>query len=112
MNFALEKGILSAEQCRGIIRLFLSNWRPISLLNIDYKILTIALAQRIIPYLSKLIGKKQTGYVKGRYIGENIRSVEDIIEFCNESHMNPEPLLLWISKRVLILYGGQLFMKH
>ena len=57
----------------------LSNRRPISsLLNIDYKILTKALAKRIEKYLPKLINSDQTGFVKGRYIGQNIRLLNDI----------------------------------
>jgi len=50
------------------------------LLNIDYKILTKALAKRIEKYLPKLI---DTGFVKGRYIGQNIRLLSDIMEYLN-----------------------------
>ena len=57
------------------------NWRPISLLNIDYKILTKALSKRIEKYLPKLINSDQTGFVKGRYIGQNIRLLSDIMEY-------------------------------
>ena len=86
-----QNGSLSISQRRGIITLIpkadgdlkeLSNWRPISsLLNIDYKILTKALAKRIEKYLPKLINSDQTGFVKGRYIGQNIRLLNDIMEY-------------------------------
>ena len=87
---AFQNGSLSISQKRGIITLIpnaygdlkeLSNWRPISLLNIDYKILTKALAKRIEKYLPKLIDSDQTGFVKGRYIGQNIRLLSDIMEY-------------------------------
>ena len=87
---AFQNGSLSISQRRGIITLIpkadgnlkeLSNWRPISLLNIDYKILTKALAKRIEKYLPKLINSHQTGFVKGRYIGQNIRLLSDIMEY-------------------------------
>ncbi|KAL9968018.1 hypothetical protein ACROYT_G026343 [Oculina patagonica] len=74
-NAAFQSGSLSISQRRGIITLIpkadgdlseLSNWRPISLLNIDYKILTKFLAKRIEQYLPKLINSDQTGFVKGR----------------------------------------------
>ena len=72
-NVAFQSGPLSISQRRGIITLIpkadgdlseLSNWRPISLLNIDYKILTKALAKRIEKYLPKLINSDQTRFVK------------------------------------------------
>ena len=59
---------------------YLENWRPISLLNIDYKIATKTIADRISKVLPKLIHEDQTGYVKGRYIGQNIRLVKDIMK--------------------------------
>ena len=87
---AFQNGSLSISQRRGFITLIpkadgdlkeLANWRPISLLNVDYKILTKALAKRIEKYLPKLINSDQTGFVKGRYIGQNIKLLCDIMEY-------------------------------
>ena len=81
-NEAFNRGSLSPSQKRGTITLIpkgdenlsdLKNWRPISLLNIDYKILSKALAKRMEEHLPKLIHSDQTGFVDGRYIGQNIR---------------------------------------
>ena len=47
-------------------------------MNTDYKILTKALANRLQKVLPKLINPDQVGYIKGRYIGENIRIINDI----------------------------------
>ena len=58
--------------------LHLKNWRPISLLNVDYKIASKALALRLIKVLSAIINNAQTGCVEGRFIGENI---SDILNF-------------------------------
>ena len=60
--------------------LLLKNWRPITLLNIDYKIATKCIAKRQEKVLPTLIDKDQTGYVKNRFIGENIRLISDVIE--------------------------------
>ena len=86
--YAIHNGELSVEQKRGIIslipkkdkdRLFLKNWRPISLLNTDYKLLAKCLAMRLKKILPNIINHDQTGYLKGRFIGENIRNIEDIL---------------------------------
>ena len=53
--------------------------RPILLLNVDYKILTKVIAKRIEKTLPKIINPERTGYVKGRYIGENIRLIQDVM---------------------------------
>ena len=58
----------------------LSNWRPITLLNVDYKIASKAIATKIEKVLPLLINSNQTGFVKGRYRGENIRLINDILE--------------------------------
>ena len=90
--YSTEVGYLSTEQKRGVIslipkkgknRLLLGNWRPISLLNTDYKIYTKTLAERIKPHLPNIINKDQNGFVSSRYIGTNIRTVEDVISFCS-----------------------------
>ena len=42
----------------------LKNWRPITLLNIDYKIAAHALAERLKTVISKIIDTDQNGYLK------------------------------------------------
>ena len=58
--------LLYKKECRSDIR----NWRPISLLNTDFKILSKALAERIKIVLPEIINTDQRGCIKGRYIGE------------------------------------------
>ena len=88
-NSGYDKGKLSISQRRGTIPLIpkegaslslLQNWRPITLLNVDYKIATKAIAKQLEPLLPKLIHPDQTGFIKGRYIGENIRLISDIMD--------------------------------
>ena len=58
-------------------------WRPKTLLNVDYKILARIIATRIEPSLPSLIHSDQTGFIKGRYIGQNIRLLDDLMNFTN-----------------------------
>ncbi len=59
----------------------LKNWRPISLLNCDYKIIAKIMAYRIRTFLHKLIHPDQSGFMKGRYIGENIVRMLSLIDY-------------------------------
>ncbi len=87
IQHATKTGELSIEQKRGIItlfptkdksRYFLKTWKPISLLNTNYKIIAKPIANRLKNVLVLLINNDQTGYLKNRYIGENIRLLQDI----------------------------------
>lgn len=55
-----------------------AHWRPITLLNADLKI-----RKRLETVLPNLIHPDQTGFVKGRYIGENIL-ISDVLDFTKE----------------------------
>ncbi len=88
--YAYKKKSLSIEQRRGILTLipkkdkdlrYLKNWRPLTLLNTDYKVLTKLLARRLQKVISKLVSYDQSGYIKGWFIGENIRNIFDIIDY-------------------------------
>ena len=92
LNCAYTKGFLSITQRRGLITLIpkknkptkmLKNWRPITLLNCDYKIATKSIASRIGKVLPKIINNDQTGFLKGRFIGENIILIDSIINYTN-----------------------------
>ena len=49
------------------------------------KFVTQFLAVRLLKVLCKLISTEQTGYIKGRFSGQNIRLIQDVIYFCIES---------------------------
>ena len=106
-NYAYENGEMSIDQKRGLIslipkkdkdRLLLKNWRPVALLNTDYKILAKVLANRLKPHIDKLIHPDQIGYIKGRYIGENIRTVDDIVEYFKRTNKSGIILLIDFEK--------------
>ncbi len=97
IEYAIETGELSIEQKGGIITLLppknklrhlLKNWRPISLLNTDYKIIAKLIAKRIKTVLTLIINEDQTGYLKYRYIGENIRLLQDVNFYTEQRHIN------------------------
>ena len=77
-------------QKRGIITLIpkkddqelLQNKRPICLLDVIYKIVAKVMANRLAKVIHKLVAPEQTGFIKGRFIGDNLRLISDIIEYC------------------------------
>ena len=88
LNEAFLHGELSASQKQAMIILIakegkdllqIKNYRPISLLNVDYKILSKVLALRITKVLNEVILEDQLGFMKGRNIGEAIRIIDDMI---------------------------------
>ena len=104
LNYVYSKGLLSITQRRGLITLIpkknkptnlMKNWRPITLLNCDYKIAAKCIASRIKKVLPKLINNDQTGFMKNRFIGENIRLIDSIINYANAAEQI-EGLLLFI----------------
>ena len=72
------------------------NWRPISLLNSDYKVVAKAIANHLKQVLPNLIDNDHTGFLKGRFIGENIRLIDSIIKYTCTAAENIPSLLLFL----------------
>ena len=90
LNYSFEHGELSSSQKQATIKLidkkdrdrrYIKNWRPISLLNVDMKIASKALALRLEKILPEIIQADQYAYIKGRTIFDAIRTTDDIMEY-------------------------------
>ena len=99
----LKTGLLHESARRRVINLIpkqgkdtrkLKNLRPITLLNVDYKILEKALANRMKIVMNSIINTEQTGFMKGLRISTNIRKVLDLMTFADEQKL--ESLLMLI----------------
>lgn len=88
-NFSYEYGQLSSSQRQAVIvlldkgkdRTLLKNWRPISILNVDYKILSKTIAERLKKVLPGIVHYDQAGFMKGRNIVDNIRTIQDVLDY-------------------------------
>ena len=89
VNQAFHTKILSISQRQIVIKLiekkdrdkrYIKNWRPISLLNVDTKILSKAILNKLKTALLTSISSKQTASVKNRFIGESGRLISNITE--------------------------------
>ena len=94
-NASLEAGLLPFSQREALISLIFKkgdrldhkNWRPISLLNVDYKLCARVLAGRLLKVIASVVAPDQTCGVPGRYIGENVASLCDVVELANEYNL-------------------------
>ena len=90
INEINKEGQMCNSQSMGIITLLykygdrndITNWRPITLLNTDYKIIEKLFANRIKPILENIIQSNQKAYLKGMQISENVRFAHDITFYC------------------------------
>ena len=79
-NAPLEAGLLPFSQREALIALIFKkgdrldhkNWRPISLLNVDYKLCARVLVGLLLKVIAKVVAPDQTCGVPGRYIGKNV----------------------------------------
>ena len=88
LNYSHLVGELSTSQKQAAVTLIkkkgrdkrlVKNWRPISLMNVDAKIASKALSFRLKKVMSNLINHDQTAYINGRFIGESIRLIDNIL---------------------------------
>ena len=62
----------------------IAKWRPISLLCVDYKIITKTLTNRLLPTLQEIISIEQSAVVPNWTIYNNLFTIRDIIEYSNK----------------------------
>ena len=104
IKYSFEVGILSPSQRKGMLCLLhkgkgsnredLGNWRPISLTNSDYKLIAKILACRLKTVINSIIHESQFAFMKGRYMADMLRELDDIVEY--EKYMNRGSIILSI----------------
>lgn len=109
LNYAFNiEGKLSVSQRKAVITLMhkgkdlsrekITNYRPLSLTNVDYKIGAKCLATRLQSIISSVVHTDQTAYIKGRGIAQNIRLIDDLLWFAREHHLDGILLALDFAK--------------
>lgn len=82
MPDSMRQAVITCIYKKGDMR-DIANWRPISLLNYDYKIYTKIIATTLQSSLEDIIDSEQTAAIRGRSIIENLQLNRDIISFAN-----------------------------
>ncbi|CAM4579037.1 unnamed protein product, partial [Lepidochelys olivacea] len=85
---SLQSGVLPLSCRRAVLALLpkkgdlrdLRNWRPVSLLSMDYKIIVKAISLRLGSVMADVVHPDQTYTVLGRSIFDNLFLVRDLLE--------------------------------
>ena len=76
---------------------FIKNCRPISLLNVDMKLIWKVLASRLKSVNSTRVNENQVAYVNNRFISESGRLISDVLEITNS--LDIEGLLMTVDRK-------------
>ncbi|KAJ1169236.1 hypothetical protein NDU88_001142 [Pleurodeles waltl] len=65
----------------------LKNWRPISLLNVDYKILAKTMVNRLKGVMGEMVHPDQTCGVPGRRVADSLALIRDTIQYITDRNI-------------------------
>ena len=93
-NYSKDVGEMSNSQRVAIISLLhkgdeddlIKNYRPISLLCVDVKIITKVMALRLQNVLQEVIDESQTAGIPGRTIYNNLWQTSDMLEYAKQTN--------------------------
>ena len=88
----------------------LKNWRPISLLNVDYKICSKALSVRLSKVLKFIVDPDQTCSVPGRRISSNLHLLRDILDYIDRT--NETGILVSLDQEKAFDRVNRTFLQH
>ena len=96
INTCFTDGKLSSSQRMATISFLcknpdkpelLSNWRPISLLNVDCKIVSKALCNRLKGVIGSIVHPDQTCGIPGRSITDNLHLLRNVLDYVEQKGM-------------------------
>ena len=93
-NSCADSGCLAFSQHSAIITLLhkkndkldVKNWRPISLLCTDYKILSKALTNRLKSVIHSVVSMDQSCGIPDRFSSENVRALQDAVSYVDANN--------------------------
>lgn len=83
-----KEAFISVIHKEGKNKLECKSYRPISVLNVDYKLFASILARRMEEAMSFLIDVDQTGFIKDRQTHDNIRRTIHIIDYISKTKLS------------------------
>ncbi len=98
----IERGEMTETMKMAIVKILfkkadkkrIENYRPISLLTADYKILAKIMTERLKKVLTRLIGAEQQGFIPGGEIAGNLLLVKEIIAYCDDESVEGAMIMM------------------
>ena len=94
LSTSQKQAVIKLIEKKGRDKRYIQNWRPISLLNVDVKLISKALAEHLKNVLPEITSPNQNAYVKNRCISEGGRLISDLLEMSEV--LNEEGFLVTI----------------
>ena len=86
MSTSQQQVVITLLEKPGKDKRLLSSWRPISLINVDTKICSEALSNRVCKAIKKLVDSDQEAFIKGRNMEDSIRLIDDLMDITIENN--------------------------
>ena len=98
LNCAHKHGCLTDEQRQGSLSLLFKKgdrldaamymYRPVAVLRADFKIAALILTKCLDPHLSTICATDQTGFIKHRFIHENVLRLCDGMKYVQHANID------------------------
>ena len=103
IKFAEDRKTFTKDQRRGVIKMLpkrnkapnrIGNLRPITLLNVDYKLVTKVLASRVKAILPRIIHTDQQGFVSNHFLGNHVLDIQTLMHLLETSEIQADTAIL------------------
>ena len=94
LSISQRQAVIKFIEKKGRDKRYIKNWRPISLLIADTKILYKAISNKLKAALSTLISLQQIACMKNRFIGEIRSLISDITEISDWLNIEGFPVTM------------------
>ena len=80
LSYSQYQAVIKLIEKKGRDKRFIKNWRPIYLLNVDTKLISKVLSERLKNVMPDLVSENQTAFLNHRFISEGGRLIDDLLE--------------------------------
>ena len=100
LSYSQYQAVIKLIEKKGRDKRFIKNWRPISLFNVDTKLISKVLSERLKNVMPDLVSENQKAFLNHRFISEGGRLIDDLLELTDI--YNKKGFLVTIDMRKLL----------